>query len=601
MWWTIRTRARSAVTDSSFGVTLRTGQPAPADRVRRVVAAQARLTVIGHSPSTDDELRSAAEALSAGSPSAAVGLHGSHVVLAETASGDTYVTGDLAGQRAVYYGTAPDGTIVVSSHARQVASIVGDCLDREWLAIKLLLAGAVDMWQARTPWRKVSAVPPGCLLHIDRHGTTRIRKARVEFAATTMDAAAEQLRLALDHAVGSRVRGALNPTADLSGGLDSSTICGIAARHATFRAMTVTDPDVADSGYACVTSTRLVGVGHDLLEEPAGILPYSDLNRTMDLDQPLACHAVIARERWWFQAITENRSDLHLSGDGGDGVLVAPPAYLADLASPGGMRLLLNHCRGWAKLRHLAPSALLRAAVALRGTSYPDSLRGAADNLVSRGDVQPGWDGLVSWFGVAGTLPWATPEARHLAADAARTHADHHAWPDAPGRFGTGDSVAWMALTSFGHAQRAYVDFAALHGVSHHAPFLDNEVVRACWSVPAAQRTSPYEAKPLLRNAAHGLVPDVVLDRRDKGDYTRLHYQGLRANWGTIHDLLSSSRLAELGLIDAVAVRETLHRGVAGVPIRLGAFDTVLATELWLRSLQTAPAVSEVTNNVASA
>lgn len=111
---------------------------------------------------------------------------------------------------------------------------------------------------------------------------------------------------------------------------------------------------------------------------------------------------------------------------------------------------------------------------------------------------------------------------------------------------------------------------------SLQSPYLDDGVMRACWSVPASVRTTPDRAKPLLRCAVNGLVPATILDRSTKGDYTALSYRGLCANVDALDDLLSSSRLGELRLIDTDAVRAELHKGASGVSIRLGAFDAVI-------------------------
>jgi asparagine synthase (glutamine-hydrolysing) len=124
---------------------------------------------------------------------------------------------------------------------------------------------------------------------------------------------------------------------------------------------------------------------------------------------------------------------------------------------------------------------------------------------------------------------------------------------------------------------------AAACGVNHHAPYLDDAVVRACWSVPAWVRSTPEHAKPLLRHAVADVAPARLIERRTKGDYTALAYRGLRQNAATLHDLFTDSRLGELGLIDDQAVRATVDMGAAGVRIRLGAFDTLVSAELWLR------------------
>lgn len=122
-------------------------------------------------------------------------------------------------------------------------------------------------------------------------------------------------------------------------------------------------------------------------------------------------------------------------------------------------------------------------------------------------------------------------------------------------------------------------------GVNVHAPFLDDGVIRACWSVASWVRTTPERSKPLLYEAMRDIVPDVVLRRRTKGNYTDLAYRGLRQHHDALRDLFTGSRLSGIGLIDEAAVCQELGRGATGLPVRLGAFDLLVGTEIWLRSL----------------
>ena len=117
-----------------------------------------------------------------------------------------------------------------------------------------------------------------------------------------------------------------------------------------------------------------------------------------------------------------------------------------------------------------------------------------------------------------------------------------------------------------------------------HAPFLDDEVIRAALSVPATRRADPWSYKPLLRAAMAGLVPDEVLGRRTKGDYSAESYCGARAAASALRELLRDSRLAELGVIEPAAVGTALDRMTAGVAVPLGPLTMVLATESWLRN-----------------
>ena len=74
-----------------------------------------------------------------------------------------------------------------------------------------------------------------------------------------------------------------------------------------------------------------------------------------------------------------------------------------------------------------------------------------------------------------------------------------------------------------------------------HVPFLDNQVVAACMSVPVADRTTAAHAKPLLAAALDGLVPARLLGRPTKGDVTgapgfRDHFHRVIA-WATVEQI----------------------------------------------------------------
>ena len=118
-----------------------------------------------------------------------------------------------------------------------------------------------------------------------------------------------------------------------------------------------------------------------------------------------------------------------------------------------------------------------------------------------------------------------------------------------------------------------------------HAPYLDTEVVRACLTLPAHRRADPAVAKPLLRAALTGLVPDTVLSRPTKGNYTRSAFLGVRRAAPALRRLLTESAAADHGLLDPVPVRAVLERAIHGLPTPWGALNQVFAVELWLRKV----------------
>ncbi|CAM5675103.1 albusnodin/ikarugamycin family macrolactam cyclase [Streptomyces hirsutus] len=102
------------------------------------------------------------------------------------------------------------------------------------------------------------------------------------------------------------------------------------------------------------------------------------------------------------------------------------------------------------------------------------------------------------------------------------------------------------------------------HGIELAAPFLDNEVIRACLAVPADERGAPGTYKPLLDAAfaGSGVLPDFVLARTTKGGFNALAYTGLRDNGPVLKGLLGpSSQLAALGLVTEAPVADALALG----------------------------------------
>jgi asparagine synthase (glutamine-hydrolysing) len=495
------------------------GQSGPADQVRRIDAPNCHLMVLGFSGVTDAELASVARRAGRGELDALSCVGGSCVVIA-VGPDDAFVIGDLAGQRVVFYTHTADGGLLVGSHASQLAEATGSVVAADWLAAYLTVPKASDLWWTGSPWREVHALRPGWVLRVPRRGEAESWSlVDLDEPQSDLHAAGAGLALALRHAVGGRVGGAVHATADLSGGLDSSTLAVLAAREAShdFSAITLEAAGVEDSALAMSIAEAAPGLRHLRWSIPDSVLPYSDLDNVLVPDEPAAFAANAARSAWWLRRIAVLNSDVHLSGDGGDTVLSALPSYLGDLGSSS-LRLLWSHALGWAKLRNLPPHALVRAGLALRGTSYPDALRTLAVQMVTGEAAPQGWATLVTWLGYNRMTDWLTAEARALVASKLHEHAASVGGPVVPGKFGVGDATSWLSLIGFGRSQRLYADTAARLGVNHHAPYLDDEVVRSCWSVAAWVRTTPERAKPLLAEAVANLVSASIVRRTTKGD-----------------------------------------------------------------------------------
>lgn len=347
------------------------GQSGPVVRLRQTDVPGCRLFIAGCCTTHEMELPDIARRLARGDTTALAAVDGSRVVIA-VRSDDVLVAGDLAGQCPVFYGSF-NGQVVVGSHAGKLAEFVGRSLNHEWLAARLLLPSVSDVWWTETPWRGVRAVRPGWLLRISTEGKATTRQwLNLGVPDAGLVSGGHALRAALQRAVAARVAAAEFPTVDLSGGLDSSTVAVLAARAAQvpIRALTLAVDGVEDAAAAAYAARAAPSLAHEQVEIPDAVLPYSNLDQLLVVDEPADYLVAGAWMQWWRRYLAKDGSDVHLGGDGGDGVLLALPSYLADLARSAHYARLVEACERL-------------GAAAAPGTAHPRSCCcGAAPNAL---------------------------------------------------------------------------------------------------------------------------------------------------------------------------------------------------------------------------
>lgn len=493
------------------------------------------------------------------------------------------VAGDLAGTVRWWWARRRDGVHVALSPlplARSPQPRVNPLA----LAAHLILPDTVPGLSDDSLYLGVQALSPSRILVIsgDHVSTERRPNPPSVSVRDAPDAFAE----ALTESVRAHTAGAVTVSADLSGGLDSSTVALLAARNSRpVTALTYTDPYAVnddDAGYAFALAQGEPGLEHQVLTGGRDELPFTGLASAPFTDLPTLDTPLYTRTR--FRLAPVAGTGVHLVGDGGDVALGAPITYVADgvrLATAG---RFLTECTGWARLRHRPVHRLVRAAVAVSRMSYRTALTNAATELETlrprRAEHVRVFESSISWLQVSKVARWATPSARAQVAEALRVCR--------PGGEEDGaDAHARRIIHAHGSAARSFLHVAAGLDVPVVVPFFDSRVLAACLSVPAWQRTTVRQAKPLLRQAFADRLPADLFARRTKGDYSACEYHGLRVNAGEVRALLTDSRLADLGIIDPAAVRTDLEAAISGARAPMGALSQVVATEVWLRQLET--------------
>ncbi|MFC6084704.1 albusnodin/ikarugamycin family macrolactam cyclase [Sphaerisporangium aureirubrum] len=551
-----------------------------------------RLLMLGHGLAPPERVAAEfAAAMDRDTPDRLTTLSGGHMFVVVRPE-EVLVYTDLAGQFAVYY-SEKDGHTVVGSDLRELAAAHGRSPDPLTVAIHITCPNVLPLTSGRTHFRGVRTVEGGSVLRADGvRVSVRTYHDRLPDLAPS-DEHVARLREALTVSVRARCTAGV-VTADLSGGLDSTSLAFAAAAHTPTPLSTVVyhNPlvpaaDLADAVRAAGLDDR---IDLSVVRGDAETLPYQGLSHmpARPAGEPaagvIAHRRTLLRLRW----AAARGSAAHLTGEGGDALLHPPPSYLANLARHGRVLRLARDSMALGRSRNVSPAALAARAMVLAFGTHPralaalghrmrDPLRGSADAPAH----------AVAWWHVPGEpLRWLSGRTRAALSEIAGDPATARVLPEG---IGPAEHTMLAELRAAARTQRYTRELGATVGVEVHAPFLDNAVVLACTRVPVARRADARAYKPLLARVMRGLVPPEVISRVTKGSYHAEEYAGARLARGEIRSLLAGSRLAALGVIDLPAFEETLIRLHMGLPAPLGAIGRLISAETWLRALDSPP------------
>ncbi|RKN45043.1 asparagine synthase-related protein [Streptomyces hoynatensis] len=552
----------------------------PDDQVVVAEAGRARLAVIGRCPVTAGELSAMLGGMESveGVERIARRLAGSFHLVASI-GGRVRVRGSASGVRRVFHARL-DGATVGAGRCDVLAAAIDAPVDERVLAARLLTPGALPMVEESSAWRGVTAVPPDhCLLLEPDGGASTGRWWQVPEPAVSLADGALAVREALSAAVDSCTVGGGTVSADLSGGLDSTSLCFLASRG---RAALVTnhhrgtDPHNDDAGWAGQAAAALPDARHLTVSRERTPMWFAGLNGApTGLEDPGAWPRNPARLNDVTGRMTAAGSRLHLTGSGGDEVFRLSPRHLHDLVRDHPLRAL-PRIRAH-RLHHRQPLWSLLRALGERGT-YRGWLTRAAEDLAAGGQA-PRWPSM-SWGPAPAMPPWTTSAgvetARALLREAAATRPEPFATRRA-------QHIAVQYARTAGAGVRWLGQAARRAGLPQAAPCLDDNVLDAALSVRMEDRERPGRYKPLLTAAMEGIVPAPLLTRTTKGDYSADFYASLHRHRGELLEFFGDSLLAGRGLIDAGALRAALL-APHPTPHILSPLLQTLACEAWLRA-----------------
>jgi len=306
---------------------------------------------------------------------------------------------------------------------------------------------------------------------------------------------AAQLRATLLRAVERELMSDVPLGVFTSGGLDSSLLVGAAARvlpgeRLHTYAVRFVEPGYDESAYAEAVTHDIKTVHHVVTADDEGLSRALDLV-ARSLAEPLGDPAILPTYLLAEAARAEVK--VVLSGEGADELFGGYPTYLGHRAAAAWLRLPGSVRR------------VLRWAVERWPTSTGKvTLEFLLKQFVAAAE-RPWLERHLAWFGALGPAPGIVPEL------ACQLNGFPH--DDPLNRILWFDFVTYLPDDLLVKVDRATM----LASVEARAPFLDRELMELVLPASSSLKVRGFTTKAILKEAARGLVPDAVIDRRKRG------------------------------------------------------------------------------------
>jgi asparagine synthase (glutamine-hydrolysing) len=481
---------------------------------------------------------------------------------------------DRLGIKPLYYARSGD-LLVFGSELKSVlaSGLVDDVtLDPDAVDAYLTLSFVPG---PRTLLAGVSKLQPGERLVV-ADGTVRVERywsypepAAPQARAPDVREISEEFLRLLDESVRLRLMSDVPLGAMLSGGIDSSVIVALMARHMSepVKTFSVGFTGAKDNELDSARSVaEALGTDHHELELTLDELPFDLEELVWFMDEPVADLSMLG-----FAALSQlaaRHVTVALSGQGADEQLGGYTKHRA-AALIGSLQRLPAPARGLAgRVTGRLPERLSRAGAALAADDPAERL------LAMSGQLDPGLRRELAagpLRGVDGTA------ARRTILERLGTV------PDRPlattlyldGQLGLVDDM----LHYFDRASMAF-------SLEVRVPFLDHRLVEFCATIPTNLKVHRSTTKYLLRRSVRGLVPDEVLERPKVG-----FFRGEVDEWlnrqlnGGAADYLLGPRPRYAEFLRRETVEELLRRHTSGSDrSHRHLLHAILLLEVWLSS-----------------
>jgi asparagine synthase (glutamine-hydrolysing) len=490
------------------------------------------------------------------------------LVISDAKSRLILLASDYAGIRPLYYCRTAECLMWSSSLSHLVRWSGRDQLDDEYVASFLTHGSAAH----RTPYRGIYPAPPGRAVCISADGiSTRAfwdlpidREIRMKSPGDYQ----AQLRTLFQEAVAVRLPSNAPFCAELSGGLDSSSIVCMADSLAKEHPgdlnqptpFTYTHQGAADEKYVRVVerARNLSSIRLNLEE-----YPFVALDRAGD-----------AAPAWWATRFAELRrrfaemgAGVFLTGQLGDfvmGNMLDDSEQAVDYLRGGHWVKAAQEAYAWSCALRVPVYPLFWRALRTAYSPWTASLESGASNDASSRYAQ--------------ALSLSAEFQKRVAHNEAE-RLPERSWRQAhPGRRSRFRSLSQILDSRTLQAPEA------LQHISYAHPFAHRPLVEFMLTIPPSEVCRPGEPRRLMRRAFSDFLPPPILERRSKATYNDVYRQALIPLATKLLSQPDRIRSVAHGYADRHSLTERLSRFLQGLDCNEPQLRQFLLFEFWLRN-----------------
>ena len=423
-----------------------------------------------------------------------------------------------------------------------------------------------------TPYVNIHSVPPSSFVVLSRKKKTESKywdfdpNKRIRYSS---DAEYEDhFRVAFTNAVKRRLRANVPILAELSGGMDSSSVVCVAdqifttesggtPRLDTVSYFSNSEPHWDERPYFSKVEEKRGRPGCHI-EIDSDLKLWSEPDHFVSSPDSVAFPNAAAKA--YAEHLKSGPYQVVLSGIGGDeatGGVPTPIPELTDLLARARLRRLAHQLKIWA-LNKREPWIHLLVEAASR--FCPLWLTGGSKNA-----RPPEW------------LTHGFVHRNHIGLRGSRTRLNLSR--------GLPSFQLNLLTLDFLRRQLACSPAPCLPAYEKRYPYLDRCLLEFLYAIPREQLVRPGQRRSLMRRALKGIVPDEVLNRRRKAFAARSVFLSISAEWPALLEVSRNMAASRHGIVDSQAFLRVLEKARDGQQVPITTVIRTLGIEAWLRSL----------------